>query len=424
MSQALNSHAPPYQQAFQPPPQAYQRDFHQNDYSQPYAPFPQQMYPQSSAYSPYQQQYNAPTPHGAGYGYMPAPPAPVNEQQQQQQLQQQQQQAIGAPSSAARKVVAYDDIEAQQPKGRTCCDRWYKSDLAYQQHCKQHIKCEQCDYQAIPVCMTNHLAEKHGVGNLPKKKQDGIVPAGAPKLKTQQEIDAWIQARKKNWPSAANVERKEREAADRAARGELPLRANKRRRTEPLSTKEAKNTQKTPTVAAPAGLVDYVASDDDDNDNDNDDDTMDFDADAITSKDPNAMGKLPEQQDTPRKLICKYFMRGQCRHGKNCRFSHERPAKQPASGRVDTFRKRPQLLRLLLEDEIRNETSVILQCLRYISEKQFFGIGSTPVASTTADPGNNETKSDPLPKISVIDNEQEASSIASATEQASTDAIQ
>lgn len=40
------------------------------------------------------------------------------------------------------------------------------------------------------------------------KKPDGVVPPNAPVLDTPEKIQAWIEARKKNWPSKANVERK------------------------------------------------------------------------------------------------------------------------------------------------------------------------------------------------------------------------
>jgi hypothetical protein len=46
------------------------------------------------------------------------------------------------------------------------------------------------------------------INNIIKRRADGIVPANAPKINTPEELAAWIEARKKNWPSKINVERK------------------------------------------------------------------------------------------------------------------------------------------------------------------------------------------------------------------------
>ncbi|ORX50467.1 hypothetical protein DM01DRAFT_1337644 [Hesseltinella vesiculosa] len=267
---------------------------------QPHSPYyhpANPAYPAYPAYTDYMDSSHQ--PHAYPDPYSPPPPLSA---------------LARAPASTPdqRQMIAYDDIQVQ-PKGKTCCDRWYKSDLAYQQHCKQHVKCPDChDFYGIPAMIASHQAQAHGKNDNEKKKPDGIVPLNAPKLQTQEEIDAWIAARKRNWPSSQNVERKKREADERHARGELPLTAAKRRKID-------KQNQKKPTHAVP-GLVDYAATDEDE------DGIMDLEADAVSSKDPTSMGKLPEH-DTPKKPICKYFLRGKCRNTANCRFSHERPAK-------------------------------------------------------------------------------------------------
>lgn len=49
---------------------------------------------------------------------------------------------------------------------------------------------------------------------LRKTIPDGEVPANAPRLDTPEAIAAWIQERKKNWPSQSNVERKVNNTAE------------------------------------------------------------------------------------------------------------------------------------------------------------------------------------------------------------------
>lgn len=41
-----------------------------------------------------------------------------------------------------------------------------------------------------------------------RSRPDGIIPPNAPRIETPEELEAWINARKKNWPSKENVERK------------------------------------------------------------------------------------------------------------------------------------------------------------------------------------------------------------------------
>lgn len=41
-----------------------------------------------------------------------------------------------------------------------------------------------------------------------RSRPDGVIPPNAPRIQTPEELQAWIEARKKNWPSKDNVERK------------------------------------------------------------------------------------------------------------------------------------------------------------------------------------------------------------------------
>jgi hypothetical protein len=43
-----------------------------------------------------------------------------------------------------------------------------------------------------------------------RSRPDGIIPPNAPRIETPEDLAAWIAARKKNWPSKVNVERKVR----------------------------------------------------------------------------------------------------------------------------------------------------------------------------------------------------------------------
>lgn len=76
----------------------------------------------------------------------------------------------------------------------------------------------------------------------------------------------------------------------------------------------------------------YGSDDDDDNDDDDDgesdsDASVDIERDAVTAKDPTSMGKiaLPSEHKPRPGPRCRFFARGNCRHGNKCRYVHEKP---------------------------------------------------------------------------------------------------
>lgn len=73
------------------------------------------------------------------------------------------------------------------------------------------------------------------------------------------------------------------------------------------------------------GVVAYSSStEQSDNVDEDEDEDMDPIKDAISSKDPAAMGKisLPADRQRPKKP-CRYFMRGRCGKGDKCTYSHD-----------------------------------------------------------------------------------------------------
>ncbi|KAI8138169.1 nuclear fragile X mental retardation-interacting protein 1-domain-containing protein [Fennellomyces sp. T-0311] len=216
-----------------------------------------------------------------------------------------------------RSVVAYDDLSTNAAQSTFCCNRWYKSAKAVEQHMSQHMQCPDCAFSGIKTILDEHLAVEHGKGESKKSKPDGVAPPNAPKLDTPEALAAWIAERKKNWPSQANVERKKKEEEERKARGQLPESKSKKR----------KRDEDVPKQEGALGALGGYQSDSSDKDDESEDGSIDLERDAVTSKDPSSMGKiaLPEKPHKagPR---CRHFMRGSCRYGDSCRYIHEKPS--------------------------------------------------------------------------------------------------
>ncbi|KAI9314903.1 hypothetical protein BX666DRAFT_426660 [Dichotomocladium elegans] len=249
-----------------------------------------------------------------------------------------------------------------------CCNRWYRTAAARAQHAQSHLQCTECNFAGIKSILEEHKEVEHGIippgGSTRKKsKPDGVIPPNAPKINTPEELAAWIEARKKNWPSQSNVERKEREKAERASRGQLEKTSDsrKRKRRHENGDDDDRSAVAAQGAAAPSTSMDalvnaYAASgsndeDDDDGSNTSDDSNsvVDPENDAVTSKDPSSMGKIAlPQVNKPRPgPRCKFFARGRCKNGDRCRYVHEKPLQEKRQHAPRPVERRPNLLRMV-----------------------------------------------------------------------------
>ncbi|KAI9284484.1 hypothetical protein BC943DRAFT_381133 [Umbelopsis sp. AD052] len=334
--------------------------------------------------------------------------------QLQQQAHESNRQAAAAAASMAsllnsqhqvpeRNMLSYSDLAPQtyttvattwQPAASFYCDSCEKSfnkEQQYKNHLGSHIQCPQCHFSALKQVLETHKETVHGVRNENKKpsRPDGIVPPNAPKLDTPEALKKWIEERKRNWPSEKNVAQKQKEMEERAARGD-PGARNGKRKAGGMVDKNAKrahvegepDTQHTK-QALPINPLSSLAGYGSDSDNQNsDNDIMDPEKDAVSSKDPNSVGviALPSANERPRKektkRLCRNFQRGKCIKGDSCPFLHEKRPKTPRNTvpeqPVEIFRTRSGLLEKLLEKDIKAEKSILLQCLRYIVQNDFF----------------------------------------------------
>ncbi|XP_062577878.1 FMR1-interacting protein NUFIP1-like isoform X2 [Saccostrea cucullata] len=93
------------------------------------------------------------------------------------------------------------------------CDRGFKMEEKYQEHIQSHVKCqhEGCSYTAHPKLVRLHNKTQHYSGLASKIW----------KLESPEDIEKWRQERRKNFPTAENVQRKKEILEEKRARGEV-----------------------------------------------------------------------------------------------------------------------------------------------------------------------------------------------------------
>ncbi|CAG8442711.1 6538_t:CDS:2 [Ambispora leptoticha] len=244
------------------------------------------------------------------------------------------------------------------------------------------------------------------------------------KLETPEEIAKWIEERKKRYPTDANIAKKKQEEEERAARGELIPGTNARLRDKRRGNLEWRtdNRQKRPRLnqnrslrpenfddtkpgidiliaaesAAPVGqgtnlneACISIKSESVDNDdvstlsshNKNEDNDNASTLNRINKNDDNDDSVQPLNRHNNRfahveKTTCKYYRNGYCKNGNKCRYRHDEFRKGSQSKDEVKSRRSGNLLRMLLEKEIRKERNILLQSIRYIVDKNFFQVVS------------------------------------------------
>ncbi|XP_019857832.1 PREDICTED: nuclear fragile X mental retardation-interacting protein 1-like isoform X2 [Amphimedon queenslandica] len=265
---------------------------------------------------PYHQQFSAPPPPYCPPPLPPPPPSLFN----------------GARGQWGG--VGKGTVDKKVPHLFSCqaCNREYKSQETYQEHVQGHVKCSQCDFNALPKVVKEHSV----VHFLP----DFL------KFTTPEDTQRWRNERKKNYPTISNVAKKKQQDLER---------------------KDRRQVLDTP-------LYRYVSK-------------------LLGEPGPSFQGKCGGQNwkrgsgKGKWQATNKRKMNFQSESGADIEAmeSKELGEKCNKSRRLDSNRKtknhltstdvahcQPTLLQMLLRDEIRHEHNTILQCVHYIVNHNFW----------------------------------------------------
>ncbi|KAK5672702.1 hypothetical protein QVD99_000210 [Batrachochytrium dendrobatidis] len=244
---------------------------------------------------------------------------------------------------------------------------------------------------SIPDSTSSFDQSNAGNQELYEEESLKIQPSSAQSfnLDTPKDIEQWIQERKRKFPTESNIKQKMEDEKQRQKQGNIidvngkklkGRNADKRqliRKNDTVQEKHGTSEQKDSTI--------YL------------DDASNAKLEA--SHDTLALdmtGKLNQHKGaSSNQIVCKFFKQGCCRHGSNCRHSHDlsklaesRSAPKthtplnPTAAPIKGTNRRP-LLNMLLETDFKKDKNALLQCIRFIIENKFFV--ETEVISSATD---------------------------------------
>ena len=277
-----------------------------------------------------------------------------------------------------------DNNAVQDKKLYYCeiCDKDCSTQKAFQSHLRSHVKCrfEGCTFSGSQKVVSSHYSQQHGKFSGSGFKEVTVaVPGFRPQRfnvcvgNSPDDIASWIEERKRNWPSRANIARKEAETRRRSEEGgfmvfgETPSKRSKGNHSSSMKETVARKKDNSSDDEDPNSLLSLIGGYGSSSDEENE------------PKDSNVVEKERRVESKPRP--CRFFMRrGKCMND-SCAYLHDMEMYEIARSKRKQGRKtvkavdevnKESLLRKLLRHDIRRETSLTLQCIRFLVDCNLF----------------------------------------------------
>ncbi|KAG0171524.1 hypothetical protein DFQ30_000830 [Apophysomyces sp. BC1015] len=234
---------------------------------------------------------------------------------------------------------------------------------ALRQHAQSHIRCPECSFEGLHMILLKHREMEHDYRdeNESPRKQSPETP---------EELEKWLENRRRNFPRSQNLNELSKRRAD-----DVVFEDTKPKKHRLDATKE------------PGDETFFDATDEWSERRENLlDSHTHLDRLSLIQSDTEYGEESLDERESSKELLpqsrtlCIYFARGWCRRGNACHFAHELPQSDQLSRRTrlteEALEQRPNLLYTLYDKEIRYQRKIILQCLNYIVERDFFGASS------------------------------------------------
>lgn len=261
------------------------------------------------------------------------------------------------PNKSNNNKINKQDLPENNQFNCEVCDRGFKTNQLYEDHCKTHTTCGHngCTFTAAAKLVKIHFTNFHASG-IDKK---------IPRLETPEEIQKYINERKKNFPTNSNLDKKIKLDNEKIERGIT------------LETRQFGRFNKTKHQ----------------NQHTTNTNIKDSNENQLTSTNEGTVEKSIDQNDDHIKPVKQASTSRNNTLNKRIKKKNKKNKCLAMKSNLSGLNRKPTLLQQLLANEIRHERNIILQCVKYVVENNFFDQTNCNLAGVTENKAAGEMNS-------------------------------